>query len=143
MENASKALIIAGAILLSILLIGIGVYIYSSANDVIKGMNMNDTEIQAFNSKFEAYEGTKSGSEVKALIDLVRTHNLSNVDDVSRQVSVVAAAATKVDDLVASDITGLKYAELKNAVKASYTYTVNITYNKNSGLVTQVGYVKK
>ena len=36
MENASKALLIAGAILICILLIAIGMYIYNSANATIK-----------------------------------------------------------------------------------------------------------
>ena len=35
MENASKALIIAGAILLSILIIAIGMFIYNSASSTI------------------------------------------------------------------------------------------------------------
>ena len=35
MENASKALIIAGAILLSILIIAIGMYIYNSSTNSI------------------------------------------------------------------------------------------------------------
>ena len=36
MENASKALLIAGAILICILLIAIGMYIYNSAQGTIK-----------------------------------------------------------------------------------------------------------
>ena len=35
MENASKALIIAGAILLAILLISLGIYIFSQAQSVV------------------------------------------------------------------------------------------------------------
>ena len=35
MENASKALIIAGAILISILIIAIGMYIYSNSQSSI------------------------------------------------------------------------------------------------------------
>ena len=35
MENASKALLIAGAILICILLIAIGMYIYNSANSTV------------------------------------------------------------------------------------------------------------
>ena len=35
MENASKALIIAGAILISILLIAVSVYIYNASQDTI------------------------------------------------------------------------------------------------------------
>jgi len=70
MENASKALIIAGAILLSILIIAIGMYIYTSSQATIQNSmtDMNTQEIQAFNSNFTAYEGKQTGSQVKALI---------------------------------------------------------------------------
>ena len=64
MENASKALIIAGAILLSILLISLGIAIFSQAQTVIDGSGMSDAEVQAFNSKFEKYQGAKKGSVI-------------------------------------------------------------------------------
>ena len=41
MENASKALIIAGAILLSIAIIGIGMYVYSQAEGIMKNINIS------------------------------------------------------------------------------------------------------
>ena len=52
MENASKALIIAGAILISILIIAIGMYIYSSSTSSIENAisSMNTQEVQAFNA---------------------------------------------------------------------------------------------
>lgn len=70
MENASKALIIAGAILLSILIIAIGMYIYTSSQATIQNSmtDMNTQEIQAFNSNFTTYEGKQTGSQVKALL---------------------------------------------------------------------------
>ena len=46
MENASKALIIAGAILLSILLISLGIMIFTQAQDVISGSGMSKAELQ-------------------------------------------------------------------------------------------------
>ena len=66
MENASKALIIAGAILLSILLISLGIYIFQQANGVISGSGMTKAEISSFNQQFTKYEGTKTGSEIRA-----------------------------------------------------------------------------
>ena len=42
MENASKALIIAGAILLSIAIIGIGMYVYNNAATAMEGTDMTD-----------------------------------------------------------------------------------------------------
>lgn len=70
MENASKALIIAGAILLSILIIAIGMYIYSSAQSQVNNSltTMDTSEIEGFNSTFTAYEGVQTGSNVKALL---------------------------------------------------------------------------
>lgn len=41
MENASKALIIAGAILISILLISVGVLIMNSTGDTQKSLKIN------------------------------------------------------------------------------------------------------
>ena len=71
MENASKALIIAGAILLSILIIAIGMYIYSSAQAQVESSitNMSTSEIEGFNSTFTSYQGQQTGSNVKALIN--------------------------------------------------------------------------
>jgi hypothetical protein len=70
MENASKALIIAGAILLSILIIAIGMYIYTSAQAQVNNSltNMNTSEIEGFNSTFSSYDGVQTGSSCKALI---------------------------------------------------------------------------
>ena len=75
MENASKALIIAGAILLSILLISLGIMIYNQAQDTVNNSGMSQAELQAFNNKFLKYEGTRTGSEVKALINEVIVSN--------------------------------------------------------------------
>lgn len=70
MENASKALLIAGAILLCILIIAIGMFIFNSANDQINESvtGMSSSQISAFNAKFTNYEGKRSGSQVKSLM---------------------------------------------------------------------------
>ena len=52
MENASKALIIAGAILLSILLISLGIMIFNQAQTTVQDSGMSQAEISTFNSKF-------------------------------------------------------------------------------------------
>lgn len=77
MENASKALLIAGAILIAILLIAIGMMVFTNAKGVIDtaGSNMSDTQKQAFNQQFEIYNGTVSGSVLKDVISKVNTSN--------------------------------------------------------------------
>ncbi|MEI3356131.1 MAG: hypothetical protein V8R81_03530 [Clostridia bacterium] len=59
MENASKALIIAGAILLAILIISLGIMIYNQASGVVNNNSMTEVEVTTFNQKFEQYLGDK------------------------------------------------------------------------------------
>ena len=44
MENASKALIIAGAILLAILIISLGIMIYNQASGVVNNNAMSEVD---------------------------------------------------------------------------------------------------
>ncbi len=77
MENASKALIIAGAILLSILIIGIGMFIYNQAQEQINSSagQMSQEEVRVFNAQFQSYAGNRiSGSQVKQLLTKLATN---------------------------------------------------------------------
>lgn len=76
MENASKALIIAGAILISIVLITLGVVILGQGQDVVNNSNMDDQVVSTWNQKFTQYAGTKvSGANVNALLNAVISSN--------------------------------------------------------------------
>ena len=75
MENASKALIIAGAILLSILLISLGIVVFNQAKDVASGSGMTQSEVQAFNAKFTQYEGKQKGSAIRSMVQEVLANN--------------------------------------------------------------------
>lgn len=118
MENASKALIIAGAILISILLISIGIILINSGKDITETgtSGINSQKIRTFNAQFTPFEGAKKGSELKDLASIVRS---SNASDASHQVALYlknakTAAGTVVTNL--ADLTGSK------------TYKVTITY---------------
>ena len=81
MENASKALIIAGAILLAILIIGLGVYIYRQAAGAIDTGTMDQLVVSQFNAQFEPYLGNNvSGSNVKQLIKIINASNRAKED---------------------------------------------------------------
>lgn len=139
MENASKALIIAGAILLSILLIGLGMYVYTQASGIMNRTNMDATEINAYNSQFEAYEGTQSGSQVRALLQLVRSHNNANVDDSSLNVNVLESSAASVTKAPDAAIATTVVNGIMGNIKAGSTYTVDFGYDSNSGRIVAVG----
>lgn len=82
MDNASKALIMAGAILISLALVGLGVYIFSISSDLQgnAGQQMDVMAAQTTNKQLSNYAGTKvRGSNVKALYSLVDTLNVQEV----------------------------------------------------------------
>lgn len=89
MENASKALIIAGAILLSILIISLGIFIFNQASEITKSSNLSEVEVLNFNEKFTSFEGTNvRGSEVNSLLTRIVQNNVANQEDTSKQVKL-------------------------------------------------------
>lgn len=76
MENASKALIIAGAILLSIVLITLGVVIIGRGQETVDQANIDDQVVSTWNQKWTKYEGDSvSGTTVNTLINEVISSN--------------------------------------------------------------------
>lgn len=70
MENASKALIIAGAILLSILIIALGMYIFNQARGAMNMDALDSATRNTFNNPIENYEGSgQLGSNVNSLLN--------------------------------------------------------------------------
>ena len=117
MENASKALIIAGAILISILLISVGIMIMNASNGVTSGAQdqMDAVAIQQFNSRWDAYNGSQSGAAVKNLIAAIRVNNKSDnkpntiTVQIAKDVggcSTAGAASGSTDDTVLGNIYG-------------------------------------
>ena len=130
MENASKALVIAGAILVAILLIGFGVMLINSGQGVIDtGIgSMSDQEKQVFNTKFTQYSGSQSGSSVKALIQAVITSNANNQNNIKVKVT----HGSNKNKESSADL-----STISNAITNGKNYTVSITYGDN-GLVSLI-----
>ena len=80
MENASKALLIAAAVLIVILIIAFGMKIFNSTGDTSGQAEdlASSQQMQTFNAQFTAYEGTKKGAEVRNLVNLVNASNASD-----------------------------------------------------------------
>lgn len=92
MENASKALLIAGAILICILLIAIGMYIYNSAQETITtaASQMDQQSKNMYNATVSKYVGdSKSGSQVKQMIDAINTQNGQNVGESGKFIAIM------------------------------------------------------
>ena len=125
MENASKALIIAGAILLAILIISLGILIYNQASGIVTNNSMSEVDINTFNSKFTQYGGNQRGSAVRALIQQVDSSN-AVPENTNRQVSVVNESGTEVN---------------LNSVDTGSLYEVSYDFSEsgaNKGLVNKI-----
>ena len=116
MENASKALIIAGAILLSILLISLGIMIFTQAQDTVNNNGMTQADLQAFNNKFLKYEGTKKGAEAKAVANEILASN-ADPNNSKKQVYF------KVDDVLKTTTSD---------IDLSKSYTIQAFYVKGA-----------
>ena len=132
MENASKALIIAGAILLSILLISLGLIVYNQAKETIGSVNLSQQEIEAFNSKFSSYEGENvSGAKVNQLIQTVIASNQQAIDDSTNAYVTLTASDTKdANNTVSISVSsGVASISTRSKVTPGKTYTVTYAYN--------------
>ena len=85
MENASKALIIAGAILLAILIIGLGIFIYRQAANTVSDTGMDQLAIQQFNAQFENFLDKEiTGTAAKSLYDTILNNNNTAETDATK-----------------------------------------------------------
>ena len=133
MENASKALIIAGAILLAILIISLGIMIYQQASGVVNNNAMSEVDISSFNQKFLQYTGTNvRGAQVNSLLNQIQTNNVTYQDDESRQVTVsVTATKWNGTEKPSGDLVGKSFTKANTGA----TYKVDYTTDSKTGLI--------
>lgn len=145
MENASKALIIAGAILISILIIAIGMYIYTSSSSSIYGATsqMNSQEVTAFNQTWTNYEGTQKGSNCRGLISQIIANNSTNKEDPTKLISIKFDGVNGADnvevtssDAVEEGITKMQTA--RNKIEIKHNYWVETEVDTKTGIVNTV-----
>ena len=144
MENASKALIIAGSILIALVVISLGIVVFNNFKEGSeKNRSLTEQEIGDFNSQFTKYEGkTVSGSQVNDLIQLVLSVNIASKNagrnDGDRYVKITFPSISGYSQTIKGDTTkGNDYnVNRLNKVKTSQKYSVEIKYEK--GVVAEI-----
>ena len=134
MENASKALIIAGAILLSILIISLGIMVYNNAKNAANGGNIDKAQLQAFNSEWEGYVGqNRTASEVRAMYQAVIANNAAEKKNGTNRYIIITNTGTANTGTVAEGnrTTSLPTTTISN----SSAYEIKVGYDAKSGLV--------
>lgn len=144
MENASKALIIAGAILLSILIIALGIYVFNMSKSASNTNALSKMEISEFNGTFTNYEGKQTGSTVKGLIDEMISSAIANQDADDKLPTLEYKNFpnennNNVESKVgAGNINTNGMKEVKNKISNSHYYNVKTEINPTTGLVNRV-----
>ena len=125
MENATKALLIAGAVLIVILLIGVGMLIFNSSTQPVQTAvtQMSAQDKSIFNAQFENYAGVQNGTSVRTLLANVISSNAVYDAQVS------ANTKTTADEI----------STLRTGISLSKKYTVTLGYT-DDGLVNAVTY---
>lgn len=132
MENASKALIMAGAVLIAIIIVSLGIIVFRNMSGSVQNNSNLDQEARAqFNSKLTNYIGKNiSGSQVNALIQVARAINqkAKNENDTMKRIEITSSS------------NGTLLSKDNNTTKTVQTgtyYEVNGTYD-DYGLLTSI-----
>jgi len=138
MENAVKALLIAAAVLIAILIISMVMGVFNMGAEQIENAgDLSEYEIQSFNDKFTQYEGDSvTGSRVNALLKTVFNHNMVQDDDnikitISEGESRPTATGDTVKLFTSDTVMPEKYSTGRR-------YTVKCYYNTSSNLVEHI-----
>lgn len=121
MGNASKALIIAGGVLIVILVLTLFAYINTKMGSGTHNLysRLEDHDITEFNQKFLNYDGNKN-LKIQDVVTLINTANNANKNNnIGAQVSVLVNNASYLD----KSTDELNKLLMNNADK---TYTCNV-----------------
>ncbi len=146
MENASKALLIAGAMLLLILVLTFSVYLVRRIGGQTSELysDMEQSKIDEFNQKFFNYDGrgTKKDSEGKwinplTIQDVVSIINLAK--DNNQNSKFPTSVKVKVDGNERQDSTNAQIKEmLANPNNIDAEYSCKVEYGENKNLVENI-----
>ncbi|MBO5141582.1 MAG: hypothetical protein J6C46_01055 [Clostridia bacterium] len=140
MDNASKALIIAGAILIAVMLVSLGVMLYNTASGVAETTigSVEALGVSGFNAQFETYLGTgKSKSQAAGLVSKVIANNNNNDIEIGITFRAQSQKGTDKDKVTStSDLSSIRndINSAKNVrydIEVSGDSTTNYGYNSD------------
>ena len=137
MENATKALIIAAAILIAIVLISLGVFVLGQGSTMVQeNSDMTAEQVTAYNAEWEAYTGKATGSKVKQLINAVNQHNRTT-DDASKKITLNSSGKIKkTDESVV--LFAVVIQDNKQQIENGSSYQITISKHTSGGLVSEI-----
>lgn len=151
MDNASKALIIAGAILIAVMLVSLGVMLYNTAAGVAESTTgtVEALGVEGFNAQFNQYTGLRKRAAVaQGLVDKVIANNANGETTIgiilkkgtgysgtlSKEFTTAISAVTGTGGTLTNTLT-----ELRNTITTKDTiYNISVTKYDASGAISEL-----
>ena len=146
MENAPKALIIAGSILITIMIISLGVVVFRRMSEPIQNdSSLSEAQVRAFNEKITPNTGEHvSGTKVNVLINHIYAVNSSKeYEGVQITFPIKDRSGNDTTNVLKKDGTFSKPNLAKKVETSSMYYKVTYTFNNNTGMINQITVVKE
>ena len=128
MENATKALLIAGTVLIAIIMVSIAVYLYSLYSNQADQYSetISATELQKFNSKFDVYLGREniSAQEIVSVVNLAKEYN--NQVQIYLEGTILQFTSSTPEDFIKTN---------QNNLFSCTWSTSNPTYDSNGKII--------
>ena len=136
MENATKALIIAGAVAVSLLILSLGMYFYKQATSGVNLDKLSQAQKDEFNQEFTKYEGSSvSGMNVNELIQKVIRSNTDELANESGKYINLTVDSTVYSEVKEENNKKQVVNATTTKVASGYTYKVVVTETKGYGLI--------
>lgn len=148
MENASKALMIASAVMISIAIISIGVMVYNAVRSTINNIDVDSVAVSTHNSRFVTFIGEMTGVDVKRCIQNVLANNFNDntATEYKVEVSIVQSGST-VDYVKFTNATKTGSGrqtvcnQMSTNIKENYRYQGVVSYSSN-GIITKIVFTR-
>ena len=151
MENASKALLMAASILIAMMVIGIGTYVFNIFGTFSKNQEeeLYSYQISEFNAQFTKYETMEEITihDIITLANYAKDYNQSNgITDTSDaayiQVNIQNIGLTGFN--LQESSTDTKNTLIKTSIDNKYKYElISIDYNTATSRVNRITFTKK
>lgn len=143
MENASKALLIAAAVLVVIMVISLGIVIYRMGSEAVGEVNFTGQQVTAHNEKFTRYNGSgKRGTEVNAMLQTALNSNVEATslegDNSPRGVTVKFKPKSGTESTLLSPTEKSIQSSKASLIQTSKLYNITVNYGGQGGLVDQI-----
>lgn len=140
MENASKALLIAGAVLIVIVLISVGMLIVNQASSVTDQASDLTTgqAVDTFNTQFQNYAGVQKGSSIKSLLSSISTSNATNENTSKHLITVTIVDGTTTTAALAATSNSTEITKKVSEIVNSARYKVELTAKDTEGYISAI-----